>query len=425
MNRPAPGVLMVAFHFPPCVGSSGLLRSFCFSRDLAQFGWQPEILSAAPLVYDQTSSELLDGIPTDVRVHRALAFDTQKHFSIGGRYPDFLAVPDRMISWLPAAVVLGLLAIWRSRPRYVWSTYPIPTSHLIGYLLARLSKRPWIADFRDPMVEYIAATDSWAPADARIRKARLRIEKLCVDHARALVFCTEGARRICVERYGRDIESRCFVVANGYDEEIFAALEPAPSAPAASDPLTLLHSGIIYPTADRDPSHFLAAVVALQARGLLRPGVDRVVFRASGYDEWLNQLIVAHGAEQLVEVAGRLPYADALKEIMAASGLLVFQGYTSNPAIPAKVYEYIRSGRPIFAMADSAGDTAALLRRLGTAHIADLTSASEIELQLADFILRARDGSLAGVPRDQAVQFSRTNRARELAALLDRLDTDP
>lgn len=421
MSKDVNNVLMIAYHFPPCVGSSGLLRSFCFARDLPKFGWQPEILSARPLAYEQTSDELLDGIPSEVKVHRALAFDAQKHFSIAGRYPDSLALPDRFVSWLPFAVASGLFALWRGGARCIWSTYPIATSHLIGYTLARLSRRPWIADFRDPMVEYVAADDLWVPTDPRIRRLRLSIEQLAVTHAKALIFCTEGARAICLERYGDAVAERTHVVPNGYDEEIFSQLESSPASaerrPNAG--LKLLHSGIIYPSEDRDPSHFIRAAVRLRQRGLLTPGEDRIVFRASGHDEWLQRLVEENDAADLIEIAGRYPYEKALREITAADGLLVFQGYTSNPAIPAKLYEYIRAGRPIFAMADAAGDTAGLLGKLGVPHLADLQSADDIETQLADFITRVRDGSLSGITHETALTFSRVNRAQELAAVLD------
>ncbi|WP_276678948.1 hypothetical protein [Nitrosomonas europaea] len=35
----------------------------------------------------------------------------------------------------------------------IWSTYPIATAHLIGLTLQRLTGIPWMADFRDPMVQ--------------------------------------------------------------------------------------------------------------------------------------------------------------------------------------------------------------------------------------------------------------------------------
>ena len=51
--------LLVAYHFPPVSGSSGVQRTLSFSRDLAEFGWQPVVLSAHTRAYPATSDHQL------------------------------------------------------------------------------------------------------------------------------------------------------------------------------------------------------------------------------------------------------------------------------------------------------------------------------------------------------------------------------
>ena len=41
-------VLMIAYHFPPMRGSSGIQRTLKFAQYLPQEGWQPVVLSANP-----------------------------------------------------------------------------------------------------------------------------------------------------------------------------------------------------------------------------------------------------------------------------------------------------------------------------------------------------------------------------------------
>ncbi|MDR2837669.1 MAG: hypothetical protein LBV49_03735, partial [Azonexus sp.] len=62
MNR----VLMIAYHFPPLAGSSGIQRTLRFVRHLPGFGWEPLVLSAAPRAYERTSDDLLGDIPPGV-----------------------------------------------------------------------------------------------------------------------------------------------------------------------------------------------------------------------------------------------------------------------------------------------------------------------------------------------------------------------
>lgn len=415
-------VLMVAYHFPPCAGSSGLLRTLCFSRDLLQLGWRAHVLTVTRNAYEQVSDDLMATIPDGVSVHRALALDTRRHLSFKGRYPDFLGLPDRYITWLVPAVIRGLWLIKRRNIDVVWSTYPVATSHLIAFSVSRLAGRPWIADFRDPMVEFDAIENVWHPQSSSLRRARLYVERASAKYARAMIFCTEAARQIYVERYGDAVAGRTQVIPNGYDEAAFAQLEVEISKTSRTDEaITLVHSGTIYPSPDRDPGAFFTALRRLKERGLLRPGLDCVILRASGSEEWLARSIAERQVSDIVRLEPRCSYQDALREVCSADGLLVFQGYTSNPAVPAKLYEYIRAGRPIFGMVDSDGETAALLREVGVTGIAELNSVDDIELHLERFITAIRAGTLAGVSRESALEYSREHRAQELATLLRRL----
>ena len=58
-------------------------------------------------------------------------------------------------------------------------------------------------------------------------------------------------------------------------------------------------------------------------------------------------------------------FRNAVAEMLSADGLLIFQASNCNHQIPAKVYEYFRAKRPIFAMTDPKGDTASLLKSMG------------------------------------------------------------
>jgi len=146
-------VLMIAFHFPPVKGSSGIQRTLRFSQYLPSFGWQPIVLSANKRAYESISHEKVGDISSYTIVKRAFALDTKQHLSINGRFLEFLAIPDRWISWFFGGVIQGLLIYRKFKPLIIWSTYPIATAHLIGYALHRLTGLPWIADLRDPMAQ--------------------------------------------------------------------------------------------------------------------------------------------------------------------------------------------------------------------------------------------------------------------------------
>ena len=116
---------------------------------------------------------------------------------------------------------------------------------------------------------------------------------------------------------------------------------------------------------------------------------------------------------------------DALAEMLAVQGLLLFQGTPFNRQIPAKIYEYFRARKPIFGLLDLSGDTANVLRIAGFHDLANMDAAEEIALALKSFIQKIRDGQ-AHIASDEVVAASsRKHRARQLAQVFDELTEPP
>jgi hypothetical protein len=405
-------VLMVAYHFPPSAAGSGHLRTLGFARYLPESGWRPVVLSARPLAY-QVTAPMEDGtIPDGCRVYRALAFDARRHFGIGGRYPAFLARPDRWASWYPAAVLQGLQIIHRHRIAAIWSTYPIMTAHCIARTLSRISGLPWIADFRDPVSGSIEAGNPFLAASQQ------RWERRVLRDAARTVFTTPGALRSYAQGYPDACRgNRLSVIANGYDEVLFENL-PLPAEPAYGDPLVLLHSGVLYRDG-RDPIPFLTALARLKANGSVDAGNLKVVLRASGSKAIYAGEIQRLGIADLVDLAPRISNREALAEQAHADGMLLFQGSQYDRQIPAKVYEYLRIGRPIFALVGEQGETAALLRETGGSEQVALDDVDAIETRLAGFLVALRAGRAPRIRPEVAASYSRRAGTASLAGLLD------
>jgi glycosyltransferase involved in cell wall biosynthesis len=407
---------MIAYHFPPLAGSSGIQRTISFARHLPRFGWEPLILTAHPRAYERVSQDQLGDLPQDTIVERAFALDASRHLAVMGRYPGFTARPDRWVSWWLGAVPKGLAMIKTYRPHAVWSTYPIATAHVIGDTLHRLSGLPWVADFRDPM-----AQDGY-PADPQIWRSFKRIEETAVRRASFCVFAAPGAARMYRERYGDAPGARFAVIENGYDEESFAPYGNAlrDKGPLLPGKFTLIHSGIVYPS-ERDPTQLFQALRQMLDDGRLKPGELRVRLRAPAHEGFLRKLIEDIRVGEIVEIAPPLPYREALEEMLRADGLLVLQASNCNDQIPAKAYEYLRCRRPILALTDPAGDTARLLEGAGSRSIARLDSMEDIASGLRRFLDSARRGEAAPPSEAFVAGASRLHRAQELSELLARL----
>ena len=406
-------VLMIAFHFPPLRGSSGIQRTLKFAQYLLGFGWNPVVLSAHPRAFVNAGDDQLRDIPAEVPVYRAFALDTSRHLSVAGRYPGFLALPDRWVSWCVGAVPAGWRLTRRYRPDVIWSTYPIASAHLIGLLLHRLTGIPWVADLRDPM------TDEGYPSNPLTRRAYGWIERQTLAHCSVAVCTTPGAIKTYRTRFPEIPEERFALIENGYDEENFT--QAAVAAPArAGGPFVLVHSGVIYPS-ERDPKPLFAALASLQSEGMLSAANFRLVLRATGHDGYLAELIREYGIESLVTLAPHMPYREALAEMLSAGGLLILQASNCNHQIPAKLYEYLRARRPILALTDPIGDTAAALRAAGVDTIAPLDDQAAIAAAIARFVPLAQEGKAPIASDDAVAANSRQSRTAQLARLLDRV----
>lgn len=386
-----------------------------FTSDLPAFGWDVDVLTVTARAFPDTTGERLADIPATSRVIRACGLDTARHLSICGKYPRLLSLPDRWVSWRVGAIVSGLYHIRKHRPNAIMSSFPIATAHLIAYDLHRLTGLPWVADFRDPM-----AQDEYPKTQAEWNCYR-RIEEQTVTHAAACTFTAPSALEYYRKRYGDGLAATSHIIPNGFDEQVFAELEDMPRAGrTAGSPLTFLHSGLLYPW-ERDPVPFFCALKTLKANGFWRRHPSRFVFRASGFDAHFAHIVRALGVEDLVEFRPRIDYRSAVREIMDADALLLFQAANSNFQIPAKTYEYLRAGRPVLAVVDPGGDTAALVHQHDGNVVVDIDAEDAIRCGLERMLGLLSETPPAVGNRVDTRKYSRIESARALAGVLDAL----
>ncbi len=396
--------------------SSGIQRPLSLVRHLPEHGWDPVVLSAHPRAYENTANDLMKEIPSTVHVERAFALDTGRHLKFFGRYPGALARPDRWVSWYWGGVPAGMRLVREFKPDVIWSTYPIASAHLIAAALHRRTGLPWVADFRDPMAQ------EGYPSDPKTWQSFKDIEEVAVRDASRLVFVTPGAKNMYADRYPQAPRDKFIVVENGYDEALFRAAEATPgdSGPLTPGAITLLHSGIVYPS-ERDPTALMQALGQLHRRGVIDAKSVRLRFRAPVHGELLNRLAADNGIRDLIEVAPSIPYLQALREMERADALVVMQAANCNEQIPAKLYEYLRARRPIVGLADPEGDTGRAMKDAAVAHIAKLEDAASVERCIEAFVADMRSAR-ASRPAEAVVEAaSRAARTRQLVDTLEKV----
>jgi hypothetical protein len=403
-------LLMIAFHFPPENGI-GAQRTKSFCKYLPDYGYEPIVLTVDKRVHLKSEEAHCDIFPFPVK--RSFAFDSARALSIGGRYPSLTAIPDRWSSWWFSAVLKGLHIIRSYKPRAIWSTSPIATAHMIGATLGHFSGLPWIADFRDPMVD---GRDFFCISQ---RKFVQWLEAITIHRASLCIFATTWQKDRIVLKYGDDVKARMHVIENGYDDEEFKHLSTRTSLPQNESVNTLLHSGWLYSNG-RNPLPFFDAVQYLSRQGFLHNREFRVVFRGSGHDLLYEQEIKQRNIQNIVRLEPAISRELALREMKQAQGLLIFQGSKFNSQIPGKLYEYFALQKPILGVVNAGGATAQALSNYPASIVADDHDPMAIADALRRFIEQFK--LLAG----QAVDFNpslltRRARTHEFVAMLKRL----
>jgi glycosyltransferase involved in cell wall biosynthesis len=174
----------------------------------------------------------------------------------------------------------------------------------------------------------------------------------------------------------------------------------------------------------RNPLPLMKSVATLIAEGSLPR--DQVKITFLGGDRWLSSPEFTAEVKRMrldgvVSLQDRVSHQEAIKRLARAAVLLVLQASDDTRSlIPAKVFEYLRIGRPILALTLE-GATADLIKhreRCFVVNPADSVGLRCAVLSLYD-LWRKEDGRLQV---DAATrQYERSRLTAQLAQILDRL----
>lgn len=371
-------MLAVAFHYPPDHTSTGVLRTLKFTQYLVRHGWQSDVISVPESLYVSTDPAFNLQVPQETKVFRTWAIDVKELLGVRGVYPDIAAIPDRYWPWIFTAVRQAGQLLRAGKVDVLYTTYPVATAHLIGlWLKTRFRNIPWVADFRDPWVE-----DSMAPFR---RWLEGHLERMVVERADRVICNTPAMQRSFLARYPGIAQEKFITITNGYDEADFTGLRPDSVAK-----FEILYPGMIA-IGNRNPRPLLAGIRMALDRGWLNPDDLQITFLGCGlngrdpkFQENLDRFKLR---EASILVEERVPHHQALRRMAGANVLVVLsEPVGEGPAIeaerrwshlqvPAKVYEYLRLGRPMLALV-SGGAVAELL---GQTHGGIVVAPDDIE----------------------------------------------
>ena len=399
----AKSVLLLAYAFPP-ENIVGAARPARFFKYLPQFGYQPEVITASP------------PLPTGPPPHVHYVPDAVLNKGRTGLAFQY----ERLLRRLLLPGECGLTWIWPAvalAPRVapactvVFSTFPPLATHFAAYRLKQRYGMRWVADFRDPL------TGATARSTASLhRRLDAFLESLIFRHADLIIANTAPAGETWRQRYPA-ARQRIEVIWNGFDPE--DSLEPAPIPPRPYR--VLAHVGGLY--GGRTANVLLASLDRLVARQALSPSTFRL--KLVGPIEDGGAFSDPACLERLTELGCvqcsplQIPATEA-RHIAAEADSLLLLEHTPLQA-PAKIFDYLRIGRPILAFASPESAVERMLQQSGVPFrcIYPGAPAPDVDRIVLDFF------SLPNTPVPASTwfydRFNAIHQTRQLAGLLDRL----
>ncbi len=442
-------ILIVSYHFPPDAEVGGI-RASKFAKYLPDFGWKPYVLTVKDEYYkakDYGRLKEVEGAtivrtsmwPTvlgaALKARRLILRPFRSRNGKGESAPSVHAppgqdrpaatqrsnlkrildsifeLPDKWVGWTIPAVWAGFWLIRKERIPVVFTTSPVPTAALVGFILAKLTGARLVTDLRDiwflhegkaPWIrsKFSDAVDRWLERKIAYRSSKV----ICV---------TEHHTAYMRERFRDPTQSRFVTIFNGFDGADFKV---ANGIPEVSDRFVLSYLGTFYN--QRSPREFLKAMGQLVREQVIPKEKVEIRFigdvrEADGRP--VEELVAENGLEKCVRVQDKIPHRESIGEMKRAVVLLLFAPQQFF-MIPAKAFEYLWAKREILCFAED-GATADLIRRTGGGVVVDPRNVDAIKQAVKDFYFSWETGGKPVYKCDISI-FDRRELTRQLSELL-------
>ena len=372
-------LLLLSYAFAP-LSVAGIFRILRFVKYLPEHEWETTVICTEPRQDGFHDHELLNEIPSGTQIYRTKRWDPltmpvrearrtsgqEKSTTSQNRPPlnssgggtigrllrkvnhmltGMISIPDSKVFWVPAAVMKGLRVHRENGYDAIMTTSPPHSSHLAGLLLAKLTKKPWVIDFRDPWIDHSLSS--------YLRKNRVRdrvekwMERIIVKHADRVIANTKVNRQALLARYDSLPAEKFMALTNGFDKEHVSRIEPR-----RSEKFTICHTGIFYH--QLNPYFFFEALAQWVGK---QPDKDRLedsfqVLLVGSRNPHIEQVVENLSLGKYVRFIERTAHSEALALAKGSDLLLLSLGFGDEARgwVPLKLYDYFGCERPILAM---------------------------------------------------------------------------
>jgi len=434
-------VLIITYSWFPC-GGVNVLRNLKFVKYLRNFGWEPIVFTAENADYPSIDYSNEKDIPANITVIKRKIVEPYRIFKFitgqksdanhsnpitayGGKRSFFynislwirsnVFIPDARAMWISGSVNQLLEYCKTNKIDAILSDGPPHTNTRIATLLKKeLAKQnidvPWLCDFQDPWttVDYFK--------DLPLSKFGYNQHKKMEQEA----FETCDAFTTVSPSWANDLESigapNPQVIYYGYDEDDFAQIDNI-----ENETYTIVHAGML--SKDRIPHQFFESIKQLQNEF---PHLEKLlqIHLYGTVDieavEFLQHLQIEH----IVQIKGNIERKEIIQTICNADELLLLINKASNAKgrIPAKLFEYLATEKPILCFGDTTSDVATIIKQCNSGEVFEYEK--NMYAYLKDKIahlINKNSVDKRKVLKENIKEFSNYNQTGKLAEILHKI----
>jgi len=439
-------VLIISYFFPP-LGGGGVFRTLKFVKYLPCFGWMPVVVTVKNPDYHIFDPDLLKEIPKEVRVIRTNSFEPTKIYkflrsfysrvksyfrtsnigeekfdlentlklSAAVKFDSFFFVPDNKIGWLPFTLFNLIGQVRKDKIDVLYSSSPPFTSHLIGFFMKLIWRKPWVADMRD-----LWALNPYSkPPTGVHRKISSYLEYKILKSANKVITVSDPLCARLKETYPSVNPGKFQVITNGYDREDFLS-----EVRHENKKFSIGHVGSLY--AGQTPLHFLQALGLLKKEkaNLLK---NMAVTFLGGTDrnnrKILEKLVQNFQLQDVVIRKQAVSHREAIDHMLRFDVLLLIIGRENKGCLTGKLFEYLAAQKPILALTED-GPARKLIQESQSGVAVDPEDIGRIKEAILNYYERYQKGNLEVQSKTEVVtRFERKRLTQQLANILDALKT--
>ena len=351
-------ILMISYFFLPLL-EVGSLRALGIAKYLTEYGWQPYVLSiknpersfSSSIEFKPPESTRtfyfatlfnLKGVTLKLeRIIRMCLPFMAKGMSRRSFVQDLICIPDIFIGWILPCLLAGLQLIRRNRIDVIYVSCKPFSQAITGVFLKKLTKKPLVLDFRDPVSFPLGDFDNIISRHFTLPLIKM-IERFTLKNCDGFIVTTNETKEMYLSLYPF-LRNRIHRIYNGF----YLEAKPSPKL-KKFDRFTIVYTGNFYYNYKIPGDTFFRALQKTISDKIIPE--DKIQFLYIGKlrnpRDWLTTASKKYGIENNVISTGEVTREDSV-EILSRCSMLLLR--IVPPMISTKLYEGLAVGIPILA----------------------------------------------------------------------------